>query len=85
MKNLVNKDNIWLMISILFFAVTKIVALICAATIALNGNIWIGAGLFMCALVFRITWTFTPTINEMAKIKDEEIKLLRNAMPNSKL
>jgi len=74
---MVNKDNIWLMVSILFFAVTKIVALICAAVIAVQANIWIGAGLFVAAIVFRITWTFTPTINAMAKVKDDEILLLR--------
>lgn len=74
---MINKDNFWLMVSILFFAVTKIVALICAAVIAIRGNIWIGAGLFICAILFRITWTFTPTLKQMEKMKDNEIDELR--------
>lgn len=73
-KDMVNKDNAWVMISILFFAVTKIVALICAAVIAIQGNMWIGAGLFVAAIVFRITWTFTPTMKEMENVNTNIIK-----------
>ena len=72
MKNYITKDNFWVMVCIMFFGVTKIVALICAAVIAVKANIWIGAILFLVAIVFRITWTFTPTVDEMKKIKGEE-------------
>lgn len=76
-KVVIDKTNVWLLVSILFFAVTKIVALICAAVIALQGNLWVGSALFIGAIVFRITWTFTPTMDEMAIVKDKEILLLR--------
>jgi len=73
----INETNVWILVSILFFAVTKIVALICAALIALQGNLWVGSALFVGAIVFRITWTFTPTVKEMQKQKDDEIKALK--------
>ncbi len=76
-EKIVNKENVWLLVCILFFAVTKIVALICAALIALQGNLWVGSALFIGAIVFRITWTFAPTLTEMERMKDQEIKILK--------
>ncbi len=70
MKNLVTKHNFWIMFAMFMFGITKIVALICAAVIAIRGNIWIGAALFIGALVFRITWTYVPDV-ENKKVRDE--------------
>ena len=66
MKNLVDKHNFWVMFAMFLFCITKVVALVCATIIALRGNIWIGAALFIGAIVFRITWTFMPDVEKQS-------------------
>ena len=70
MKNLVDKHNAWVMFAMFLFFITKVTALICATIIALHGNIWIGAALFIGAIVFRITWTYVPDV-EKQKVRDD--------------
>jgi len=70
MKNLVNKNNAWVMFAMFLFFITKVTALVCATIISIKGNIWIGAALFVGAIVFRITWTFVPNVEDK-KVRDE--------------
>lgn len=70
MKNLIDRHNFWVMFAMFLFGITKVTALICATIISLRGNIWIGAALFIGALIFRITWTYIPNV-EKQSVRDE--------------
>jgi len=70
MKNLVTKQNAWVIFAMFLFFITKVTALVCATIISIKGNIWIGAALFVGAIVFRITWTFVPNVEDK-KVRDE--------------
>jgi hypothetical protein len=69
---LIDRRNFWIIISMVLFTCAKIAALICATTIAIKGNIWIGAALFIAAIIFRITWTYLPSKKEIEETKGGE-------------
>lgn len=93
MNGLIDRKNFWVMFCMFLFFVTKVTAIVCGTIIALKGNIWIGSALFVCALVFRITWTYIPdpkverdTVHfqtSAPSLSSEEIKRIIEQMVNS--
>jgi len=53
------KDSrVWVMVAMTLFTISKIAALYFAVYIAVNKSLWVGVGLFVVSLVYRITWSY---------------------------
>jgi len=66
------RKNQWVMVAMLLFTVAKVTALICATIIAIQVNMWIGAVLFLAAILFRITWTYVPADKPADQNKEKD-------------
>lgn len=78
---IISGRNVWVFAAMGFFFVTKVTALLCATYIAVKGNIWMGAALFIAAILFRITWTYVPS--QEVSFDDQEIVDIAQGLRNA--